>query len=346
MHEVKRFRFPYQVARFRQMAPYLAAIAQIRSAQRLAKRFWESILANPVNIVQASSYKAPGYSLLFNDQIPVVCRISSYAPLLRSACGQRRCFGDYLCDWLELRQVLDAEASFAPSHFVASAFARSEGVRPLVIRSPANVDEVPYDSSFYEQHLKGEAYLLYFGTLNPVKGVDLLAPVVARLLLRRPELKFIFIGRDDGLACGQRIFDFILRANERFKSQLFHHAGLAKPQLYPVIKGAVGVLMPSRVDNYPNACLEAMSLGVPVVGTYDSSLEEMICEGDTGFLARNGDPTSIGEAAERLLSLSPAQSVQMRGRILARADEMNAEDRIGQLIAFYEETSESFRRQP
>jgi predicted membrane GTPase involved in stress response len=34
--------------------------------------------------------------------------------------------------------------------------------------------------------------------------------------------------------------------------------------------------MPSRVDNYPNACLEALSLGVPVIGTYDSSLDEMI----------------------------------------------------------------------
>jgi glycosyltransferase involved in cell wall biosynthesis len=346
VHEVRRFRFPYQLARFRQMAPFLPAIAQVRSAQRLAKQFWQAASGNPVDIVQASSFGSPGYTLRHNGQMPVVCRISSYTPLYRSASGQRRSFGDYLSDWLEVRQVLDAQASFAPSELMASAFARVEGHRPLVIRSPANVDEVSYDPSFYERHLSGQRYLLYFGTLNRIKGVDLLAPVAGKLLPRHPELNLVFIGRDHGLRDGQKVFDFVRQANEAYQSQLFYHPGLLKSQLYPVIKNSLGVLMPSRVDNYPNACLEALSLGIPVVGTYESSLDEMIGDGKTGFLARNDDADSFGEAVERLLSLSPAQSLEMRQQILSLADKMKAEDRIGQLIAFYEQTCAAFRRQP
>jgi hypothetical protein len=55
VHEVRRFRFPYQLARFQRIAPFLPAIAQVRSARRLAKRFWQAAPVEPVDVVQASN---------------------------------------------------------------------------------------------------------------------------------------------------------------------------------------------------------------------------------------------------------------------------------------------------
>ena len=117
---------------------------------------------------------------------------------------------------------------------------------------------------------------------------------------------------------------------------------MQKTSLYPIIAHAMGVLMPSRVDNYPNACLEALSLGVPVVGTYNSSLDEMIIDGKTGFLAQNSDPESLILAIDQLLSLAPDQRVQMRMEIDKFVQASLAEDRVGQLLKFYRKTIEQF----
>jgi glycosyltransferase involved in cell wall biosynthesis len=261
---------------------------------------------------------------------------------LRAANGLRRNLAEHLCDWLETRQVLEADASFAPSEFMTNTFARLEGHKPLTIRTVSTLESFSLDSSFFDQYLRDKKYLLYFGTLNRIKGVDLLSPVIGAILDRHPAIEFVFIGRDHGLGNGKGAFEVLRNANKPHAKRLSYHAALSKPLLYPAIANALGVLMPSRVDNYPNACLEAQALGTPVVGTYDSSLEEMIVEGETGFLARNCDPGSFREAVERLLALPDAERCRMRQSILVMTAGRAKEDRVGQHLELYQRVIKEF----
>jgi glycosyltransferase involved in cell wall biosynthesis len=279
---------------------------------------------------------APGHALLRNGRLPLVCRISSYTPLLRSANGKQRGLPEYLSDWLEIRQVLDAEASFAPSALMATTFARLEAHEPQVIRTPVDLRDTSMDPSYYQNPLTGMPYLLFFGTLNRVKGADLLAQAMPSVFERHEDLALVFVGRDDGWPGCLKAFDFVSSHCQPFEHRLHYHPVLPKAQLYPFIANALGVLMPSRIDNYPNACLEAQSLGVPVVGTYGSSLDEMIVDGEIGFLAKNGDAASLGDAVERLLSLTQVGRQRMRERILTSVRSMASEDRIGQLLTLYQ----------
>lgn len=321
-----------------------ALVAQVLSSRRLRSAVWKIHRATPFDILQASSYQAPGYPLRRNGRVPLVCRISSYTPLWRSAYGRQRNLGEYLSDWLEIRQVLDAEASFAPSDFAATAFARLEGCEPQVIRTPVHLPDISTDRSFYADNLTDVPYLLFFGTLSRIKGADLLSDVIPPVLERHRDLSFVFVGRDDGLPGGLKMFDYISSHCTGLEDRLHWFAPLPKTQLYPVIANAQGVVMPSRVDNYPNACLEAQSLGVPVVGTYDSSLNEMIAHRETGFLARNADPASLREAVEDLLAMDSAQRQQMQQRIAEHVRAMSSEDRIGQLLSLYEGAISAFER--
>lgn len=66
-------------------------------------------------------------------------------------------------------------------------------------------------------------------------------------------------------------------------------------QLYPIVAGARLVVLPSLVDNLPNACLEAMGLGRAVIGTAGASFEELITDGVNGFLAPPNDPEGLAE---------------------------------------------------
>jgi glycosyltransferase involved in cell wall biosynthesis len=122
------------------------------------------------------------------------------------------------------------------------------------------------------------------------------------------------------------------------QSRIAYFPALPKPQLLPFVAGATAAVMPSRVDNYPNTCLEAQALGVPVVGTLDSSIDEMVEDGITGFLAANGDSRSLRQSLERCLAMTQSEAVRMRDAVLAAARRGESEDRIGALIDFYEDT--------
>jgi glycosyltransferase involved in cell wall biosynthesis len=344
VREIRRFVWPVPARRIRSHHLHAALVAseRIASARRLAKAAWAHHAESAFDILQASSYQAPGYSLLHNGRIPIVCRVSSYTPLWRSAYGRQRNLGELLSDWLEARQVLDAEAAFAPSRLTADAYARLEGFRPELIRTPVDSHVPPLDDSYYREHLVDVKYLLFFGTLSRIKGIDLLAEALPSILQHRDDLAFVFVGRDDGLPGGQKALDFLRSRCEPFAHRLHFYGVLPKSQLYPIIANAQAVLLPSRVDNYPNACLEAQAMGVPVIGTYDSSIDEMVVDGETGFLASNGDPVSISYAIERLLALTPQQRQHMRTQILSTIESIRAEDRIGQLINFYELVIDNF----
>ncbi len=61
------------------------------------------------------------------------------------------------------------------------------------------------------------------------------------------------------------------------------------------------MLITSEMESFGLAALEAMSCGVPVVGTYCGGLEELITDGVNGFLCKVGDADSMREKIKMLL---------------------------------------------
>lgn len=64
------------------------------------------------------------------------------------------------------------------------------------------------------------------------------------------------------------------------------------------------------MDGIPVVLMEAMALGVPAVSTRISGIPELIEDGRTGLLAAPGDPRSLAEALDRLLS-DPGLAAQL-----------------------------------
>lgn len=112
-----------------------------------------------------------------------------------------------------------------------------------------------------------------------------------------------------------------------------------------MIENSLAVVAPSRVDNYPNNCLEAQSLGVPVIGTTDSSISELVLDNKTGFIAENSSPNSIASKIEILLKMNKKTRLEMQDNIRKNVLDILTEDRIGLLIKYYEKTIKEFKRQ-
>jgi glycosyltransferase involved in cell wall biosynthesis len=60
-------------------------------------------------------------------------------------------------------------------------------------------------------------------------------------------------------------------------------------------------LFPSRHEGMPNAVLEAMSSGLPVVATRIAGSEELVLDGETGFLVQSENVDELREALRKIL---------------------------------------------
>lgn len=148
---------------------------------------------------------------------------------------------------------------------------------------------------------------LYCGRIEPRKGVRELVTAFAQL----PELTVTCYGKDGDTAPPNA--SEIAYLKDRAKN--VHFAGdVDHDELQRRITEADVVILPSRWDNWPNTCIEAMSQARVVIGGDRSGMAEMIEHGRSGFLARSGDADDLvrciredlGGALDRLAEIGQA----------------------------------------
>ena len=106
-------------------------------------------------------------------------------------------------------------------------------------------------------------------------------------------------------------------------------------QLYPVIAGAHLVVLPSLIENLPNAGLEAMGLGKAVIGTVGTGFDELISEGATGFFVSPNNPEAL---AEKIISVWTHPKLgEMGAAARQKTLEFSPEKTVETLLAYYRE---------
>lgn len=306
------------------------------STMRIASAFQREHVRRPFDLIQAASYQSLGGALADTAVVPLVVRVSSYSPLWRSAAGRKKNLLGALTDWLEVRQMQQAAAVFAPSVFLADSIKRLEGVDCKVVRTPFWIPCVEEDPTLYLEQLAGYKYLLFFGNLGPIKGADLLTQALPGLLEENRALHAVFAGSDGRLPDGSSTSNYIMSHNASFAERIHLLGCLNRERLYPVIRGAHLVVLPSRVDNYPNTCLKAQALGKIVIGTHGTSLDEMVEDGVTGFLAQVGSVDSLSKSISRALQLSEEQRMRMESEVSRLAAARDPQRDLMELLRLYE----------
>jgi glycosyltransferase involved in cell wall biosynthesis len=92
-----------------------------------------------------------------------------------------------------------------------------------------------------------------------------------------------------------------------------------RQQVERLISQSHVLLMPSEMESFGLAGLEAMACGVPVVGTRVGGVPELITDGVDGFLEPVGD---IGRMAARVTELITDEALHARMAGAARATAM------------------------
>ena len=133
------------------------------------------------------------------------------------------------------------------------------------------------------------AFGAYSGILDPRKGFDLLLPALARLSQALPLAEAVVFGQGKP----EKFLHFPMRTH--FPGHLDNDALLA--QLY----NAVDVMVvPSRIENLPQAATEAQACGCPVVAFAVGGNSDAVSDGNTGFLV---EPFNVDGLYSSILKL-------------------------------------------
>lgn len=269
--------------------------------------------------------------------IPAVVRISSYIPLWNQAYELKPTFDRKLSEKIEDIAYTKADRLFAPSYINAKAVEEAIGRSVTVIETPFILETTNLNSSLYEANLKDKKYLLFFGTIGLMKGCGLIAEIIYPLLKNNPDLFFVFIGKDKGYLGfkGKSILEKMKDNAKESQDRIIHFDRLTHDYLYPIVAHAYAVVLPSRVDNFPNTCLEAMAHRRVVIGTEGTSFEQLIVDGVSGFLCQKDDPEDLLRKIEQVIGLTPEQKTFIETKAYERIQELKPEKVVNQLVEFY-----------
>jgi L-malate glycosyltransferase len=134
--------------------------------------------------------------------------------------------------------------------------------------------------------------------LRPQKGHDVLLDAIPIVLQHFPDALFALAGSGGELES--------LRARVRAEGLSHAVTFLGHQNDVSACLTANDIfVLPSRSEAFPNAVLEAMACGMPIVASDVGGIPELVENGHTGFLVPAGDPQALADRVCRLMANPP-----------------------------------------
>jgi glycosyltransferase involved in cell wall biosynthesis len=159
-----------------------------------------------------------------------------------------------------------------------------------------------------------EPTIVFFGRLEPVKGVDVLVQAMHEVWQQTPNVRLVLIGRDTNWGGGESMGTRLEREAGAHRDRLTLTGNQPPERLFPAVAAADVVVLPSRWESFSLAALESMALGRPTVVSRVGGLTEFVEDGHNGLLVAPGDALALARALTRLLD-----DATLRGRLGAQA---------------------------
>lgn len=287
-----------------------------------------------------------GLGLYRPGHIPAISRLSGSNAMAHDFGGYGETKRQIIAqESIEIAAMKKMDNLFGPSRLLASVISQKVG-RPIRIIETPFINEVKeQDLSVFQKHLEGKKYALFFGTIGQIKGVSTIARVIHRFLDEHPSYHFVFVGKvlhseEEGL----NMIEYVKKQAGEHQHRVIHLGKMPHAALYPVIEHADFAALPSRIDNFPNTCIEAMAHGKIVIGTYGNGFEQMIDNKHSGYLVPVDGHDELLKAMREIAALDPVTKQRIEANARLRAERLSPEQIIPEILAFYNETIEKFNK--
>jgi glycosyltransferase involved in cell wall biosynthesis len=171
----------------------------------------------------------------------------------------------------------------------SSAHAKKIIVIKNGVSQPANSGRILRDSLCREIGAESDSKLIgMIARLQPVKGHKFFIEAAARVITREPKAIFVIVG-DGPLKSEIEEQAARLCIKERLR-MLGDRTDVSR-----IVASLDLLVLASLHEGLPNAVMEAMSAGVPVVATSVGGTKELITEGETGYLIPPADAQALAD---------------------------------------------------
>ena len=306
---------------------------------------------NKIDIIQ--SVNSYGLAFLRKKNIPYLIRLSDYPALWsganRSEFDFNKCVASRRLDEeIQFIALKKADALVVPSALVQKLINDRIGIEPHLVESPVLIAED--ENINFKENFESDQYFLTYSELNYRKEIHIIAQIIDKLLEQYPNMKYVVCGRDKLILYENK---YIL-VSELFKLFVTKHANRFifmgeisnRNRMFSIIKHAKLCILPTRVDNLPNTCLEAMALGKIVVSStshYGTSVEQLIIDGYNGLLSQVDDVESLYQKILYAMQLPEADKELIQNRAMERVKALTPQKTYIKMMNIYEETIEQFK---
>ncbi|MFG0334895.1 MAG: glycosyltransferase [Maioricimonas sp. JB049] len=137
------------------------------------------------------------------------------------------------------------------------------------------------------------------GRLHPQKGYDLLIEAIEPLLEQSPDQHLLILGE------GPSRPDLERQIREAGLERQVHLPGY-RDDVPSMLAAADAFVLVSRWEGMPNAVLEAMAAGLPVLATDVEGIDELLTDGQTGIVCKPKSVHELRHGLERLMTVAEA----------------------------------------
>jgi len=180
-------------------------------------------------------------------------------------------------------------------------------IQPLRLRAPAvvipngvfleEIQPLPAPGTFRatQPALAGDPFVLFLSRLHSKKGLDVLAQAFTLLATRRPHVRLVVAGPDEGAGA-----DFLARVQAGGHGDRVHVVGpLYGRDKVAALADAACFCLPSRQEGFSVAIIEALACGRPVVISEACHFPEVARAGAGRIVAL--DPAAVAAALDDTL---------------------------------------------
>jgi len=293
-------------------------------AGSLAERL---VMEEGIELIEAQDYEAPLYyfqqrrALGLGPKRQPPCLVHLHSPtelIARYNDWDAAQPPFFISKRMEDYTIAAADALICPSRFVARQVevhyklpTDSIEVIPYPLGDVAKIERNPATWS--------NGCVCYVGRLEKRKGT--LEWIEAAVAVARQDANatFEFVGANI-LASNPILSEVLVNRliPRNLRGRFIFHGNINRSLIPQILKRARLAVVPSRWENFPNTCMEAMASGLPVIVTPTGGLMEMIADDQTGWLAK--EPTSAGLQAALIRALAtPPRRLADMGKNAAKS---------------------------
>ncbi len=254
------------------------------------------VVSEGIDVIEAPEWEAPLYYYQLRRSLGLgpgkhpPCLIHLHSPT--ELIFRHNQWDVTLSDYAPLRQcerysIQAADALLCPSRYLAreaeELFGLAEGqvvVIPYPLGDSCGIDR-PAEAWRRDS-------VCFTGRLELRKGVVEWVDAAVKVAQTHPTVSFDFIGSDTSLdgGPGASVRRFLWdRIPAGLRPRFHFHGSMSREKLRQALARTSIAVVPSRWENLPYSCIEAMSTGLPVLVSPHGGMRELIEHGESGWVA-------------------------------------------------------------